>query len=222
MTTGRAVIFDFDGVLADSESLHFQAFVQTLASRGWSLSKDDYYDRFLGYSDKDVFEVFARECGVTLSADGLASLLTLKGRLYGDLIANGFVLYPGAEPLIRRLAGNFALGIASGSFSEEIDHVLEAAGLRTSFAAVVGAGDVAASKPSPAPYLEAAKRLGVSPERSVAIEDSPWGLESAQLAGLRTIGITHSYPAARLSGADRIVASLDEISLQVALDLLGS
>ena len=221
MTTGRAVIFDFDGVLADSESLHFQAFAQTLASRGWSLSKDEYDDRFLGYSDKDVFVVFARERGVTLSAKRLASLLTVKGRVYGDLIATGSVLYPGAERLVRRLAGHFALGIASGSFSEEIDRVLESAGLRTSFAAVVGAGDVAASKPSPAPYLEAAKRLGVPPGSCVAIEDSPWGLESAQLAGLRTIGITHSYPAARLTAADRIVTSLDEISPPVAIDLLG-
>jgi beta-phosphoglucomutase len=222
VTTGPAVIFDFDGVLADSESLHFLAFERTFASRGWAMSKAEYYERYLGYSDRDVFETFAREHRARLSAADLESLMASKGRAYADLIANGSLLYPGAERLVRSLADHFPLAIASGALFDEIVHVLDATGLRRCFGAIVGADDVASGKPSPAPYLEAARRIGAAPSACVGIEDSPWGLESARLAGLRTVGVTHTYPAERLTSADALVQSLDEISEDFVRKLLNS
>ena len=208
----RAIIFDFDGVIADSESQHFRAFQQTFAERGWNLSEQDYYESYLGYSDREVFEMVARERGDQLPAEELDRLIASKGRAYAGLLSAGPELCPHAADVIRRLAQHFPLAIASSAFAHEIVEVLEAKELLSCFKVIVGAEDVAESKPSPAPYLEAARRLGIPPDACVAIEDSPWGLESAHRAGLRTIGITHTYPAARLTGADVVVHSLDEIT----------
>jgi phosphoribosylformimino-5-aminoimidazole carboxamide ribotide isomerase len=219
-----AVIFDFDGVIADSESQHLRAFQQTFADRGWTLSEADYYGRYLGYSDREVFEMVARDHGEEpLPAAELERLIAAKGRVYAHLRASRHGgqagtagdfdgLCPGAAEVIRRLAEHFPLAIASSAFAHEIVDVLGAAGLLSFFEVIVGAEDVAESKPSPAPYLEAARRLGIPPGACVAIEDSPWGLESAHRAGLRTIGITHTYPAMRLSMADVVIASLDEVT----------
>jgi phosphoribosylformimino-5-aminoimidazole carboxamide ribotide isomerase len=212
----EAVIFDFDGVIADSEAQHFRAFQQTLAERGWHLSEADYYGRFLGYSDREVFEMVAREQGQPLAEGELERLIESKGRAYEALISardDGRArLCPGAADVIHRLAEHFPLAIASSAFATEIVDFLETSELLSFFKVIVGAEDVAESKPSPAPYLEAARRLGIPPEACVAIEDSPWGLESAHRAGLRTIGITHTYPPGRLIPADVVVRSHDEIT----------
>ena len=91
----QAVIFDFDGVIADSESLHLRAFQQAFAARGWTMSKADYYDVYLGYSDRDVFEVFARERGEALPSAELERLLAQKARIYAELSGAGALLFPG-------------------------------------------------------------------------------------------------------------------------------
>ena len=218
MSTGPAVIFDFDGVIADSESLHLRAFQEAFVARGWTLGRGEYYDRYLGSSDRDVIDLFATERGERLTAADRKELLESKGRIYDGLAAGG-ALCPGADACVRRLGARFPLAIASGALTHEIVHALEAAGLRAHFLAIVGADDVAESKPAPDPYLEAARRIGIAPGACVAIEDSPWGLESARAAGLRTIGITHSYPAPRLKPADVVVTSLDEISLALIQEL---
>jgi HAD superfamily hydrolase (TIGR01509 family) len=213
------VIFDFDGVIADSESQHLRAFQQTFAERGWQLSEQDYYRSYLGYSDREVFAMVAHERGEPLPAEELDRLIASKGRVYASLISAGPELCPHAADVILRLAQHFPLAIASSAFAHEIVEVLEATALLSCFRVIVGAEDVAESKPSPAPYLEAARRLGLPPDACVAIEDSPWGLESARAAGLRTIGITHTYPGARLTAADAIVQSLDEITGEFVLAL---
>ena len=217
----EAVIFDFDGVIADSESQHLRAFQQTFAERGWRLSEQDYYGSYLGYSDREVFEMMARERGEPLQAEELDRLIASKGRGYASLVSSGPRLCPHAADVIRRLAQHFPLAIASSAFAHEIVEVLEATELLSCFKVIVGAEDVAESKPSPAPYLEAARRLGIAPAACVAIEDSPWGLQSAHRAGLRTIGITHTYPAARLTGADVVVHTLDQVTESFVRELLS-
>ena len=107
------------------------------------------------------------------------------------------------------------LGIASGSLRAEILHILTPTGLAPSFRTIVGADDVSSGKPAPEPYLRAAALLGVDPSNAVAIEDSRWGLESARAAGMRTIGVTTSYPAAVLSMADRVVTSIGDVTVEL-------
>jgi HAD superfamily hydrolase (TIGR01509 family) len=208
-----AVIFDFDGVLANTERLHFHAIQDALAEHGRALDERAYYERFLGYGDRDVFVEVAREGGWPLDADVLRSLMSLKSSRYRHHLAAGDALYATAVPCIRLLAPRFQLAIASGSLRQEILDILEAGAIREPFLAVVGADDVEHGKPAPEPYLKAAAALGVAPSSAVAIEDSRWGLESARAAGLKTIGVTTTYPAAALAPADAIVNSLDEVTV---------
>jgi beta-phosphoglucomutase len=219
--TITGVIFDFDGVIVDSESLHLRAFQRVLAARGWTLTTADYYARYLGYSDLATFEAFARHEGLTLAREEISGLVVDKTDVFAELTAAGPVVFASAPACIRRLAETFTLAIASGSFRHEIVEVLLHAGLQECFAAVVGADDVNESKPDPAPYLEAARRLNLPPNACVAIEDAPWGLESARRAGLRTIGITHTYARERLTDADVVVASLDEVTAAAVRSLVA-
>jgi len=217
--TIKAIVFDFDGVLADTERLHLRATQDAIAARRWTLDEGAYFDSYLGYGDRDLLTALARDRGESLDEAALAALVNAKGAHYLRRLGAGSAMYGSAAACIHRLGAQYALGIASGSLQSEIVAILDAAGLRAAFQVIVGADDCAHGKPHPEPYAQAAARLGVAPESAVAIEDSRWGLESARAAGLRTIGITTSYPASALSTADLVVDSLDELTVEKILTL---
>ena len=207
-----AVIFDFDGVLANTELLHLRAIQDALAAHGRELDERVYFDRYLGFGDRDVFFELARDLHWTLDAAAIEAMMALKADRYRHHLAAGNALYPAAAACVQGLAGRYALAIASGSLRAEIHDILTAGGLRHAFRAIVGADDVTNGKPAPDSYVRAATLLGVDPAAAVAIEDSRWGLESARAAGMRTIALTTNYAAPALSIADLIVGSLAEIS----------
>ena len=223
--TLQAIVFDFDGVIANSEPLHLLAFQQALAEDGVELSSDDYYARYLGYDDVGLFEALAKDRGLAMNGGEIEALVARKGERMQALLRSGSVLFPGATEFIREAAAAVPIAIASGALRHEIDEVIDAAGISDLFSTIVAAGDTPQSKPSPAPYRLALERLRESsgrdldPRRSVAIEDSKWGLESAQGAGLRLVGVTNSYPAHELTGAELVVDSLQALTLP-ALDRL--
>ncbi len=208
-----AVVFDFDGVIADSERLHLRALTAAFAERGWTLTEADYFTHYLGYDDRGCIAAFAQREGLAIAPDAAAAVLEDKTRRYLALLAAGDVLFPTARTCIERLAAHIPLAIASGSLRGEIEHILSANGLRHHFTIIVGADDVVEGKPAPESYARAVTALGVTPGRTVAIEDSPWGLQSARGAGLHTIGISTSYPRAALTDADHVIDSLDEINV---------
>lgn len=219
------VIFDFDGVIADTEALHFEASRIVLAQQGVPIDQARYYAKYLGYSDADMAAAVARDQGRFAAdadlTDFVREFIEKKGRIFEGLIGSGATLYPHVAVCIATLAATFPLAVASGSFREEIERVLDGAGLRQHFSAIVGAADAPRSKPHPAPYLEAARRLNAHPSNCVAIEDSMWGLDSARSAGMHTIAITNSYPAEQLT-ADLIVSGAHEITPQVIESLLDT
>ena len=221
MTSARAVVFDFDGVLADTEGAHLAAFQDVFAPRGWTLTRTEYFERYLGYDDRDLVRAFSNDRGLGLAAGEAEALLLDKARRYEQRLSRGSLLFPTAASAVARLAPHYRIGIASGSLRGEILAILNANGLGDAFPVVIGADDVARSKPAPDSYAAAVERLGVSPSAAVAIEDSQWGLTSARDAGLRTIGVTTSYPAPALSMAHAIVHSLDEVTVEVVDRLLG-
>jgi beta-phosphoglucomutase-like phosphatase (HAD superfamily) len=208
----RAIVFDFDGVIANTEPLHFQAFRDVLAGEGLGLSEREYYDRLLGFDDVGVFRALGVE---TTRIDHLVRRKAMKVEALERDVS---VLFPGAAAAIRRLAASVPMAIASGSIGADIRRVLEREQLSRFFAAVVSAEDTPKSKPAPDPYLHAVAQLDavcggqLSPRECVAIEDSQWGLESARAAGLRTVGITHTYDAATLV-ADLLVDALDRLEI---------
>ncbi|HEY7191806.1 MAG TPA: HAD family phosphatase [Vicinamibacterales bacterium] len=221
----QAIIFDFDGVIANSEPLHLMAFQHVLQSAGVELTPADYYARYLGFDDEGVFEAIARDRGLAMSAADVAGLVTRKGDRMEEMLHSGSVLFPGAIEFIREAAAAVPIGIASGALRHEILEIITGAGAANLFSTVVASGDTPRSKPSPEPYRLAFEQLCASagrrldPRCSVAIEDSRWGLESAQGAGLRLVGVTTSYPAHELAGAELIVSGLDGLTL-AALDRL--
>jgi beta-phosphoglucomutase len=221
----QAIVFDFDGVIANSEPLHLLAFQQALAEDGVELSASDYYAHYLGYDDVGMFEALGRDRGIAMEGGRVAELVARKGDRMQHLLRSGSVLFPGALEFIKEAAAEVPIAIASGAMRHEIDEIIDAAGVATLFATIVAAGDTPESKPSPAPYRLAFEQLrartgrALDPRRSVAIEDSRWGLESARGAGLRLVGVTSSYPAAELSNAELVVNGLGSLTLP-ALDKL--
>jgi beta-phosphoglucomutase len=208
-----AIVFDFDGVLADSEPLHLRALQEVLALRGATLSPQDYSTRYLGYNDADTFRVLAEDRGWPMSEREVTELVDRKTRVLESLVAGVDVLYRGAATCIERLAAAYPLGIASGAHPHEIEAILNRSGLRHHFRFIVGSGDTPNSKPAPDPYRRAAELHGFPAHACVAVEDSIWGIESARTAGLRCVGITHTYPRSALGTADVIIDSLDELTV---------
>ena len=215
LTGIRAVVFDFDGVLANTEDLHLAAFQDVFRTRGWSLAREEYFANYLGFDDRGLIRGFGTDNGLLLSEADVETILSTKSRRYEDRIARGQVLFPTAQPAVARLAARFKLAIASGSLRGEILSILRLNRLMEAFPVVVGADDVARSKPAPDPYVAAVERLGVEAPAAVAIEDAPLGLLAARTAGLRTIGITTSYPRHALDAADLVIDSLDEVTVEL-------
>jgi HAD superfamily hydrolase (TIGR01509 family) len=218
----RAVVFDFDGVIANTEPLHFRALRDVLAQEAVALTEADYYGRYLGYDDVGAFGAIAADRGVQWDPGHVAGLVARKSARLEALEGAASVLFPGAAAAIRRMAEECPLAIASGALRAEIMHVLNREGLAGFFPVVVAAEDTPTSKPAPEPYLRAVERMAaatgvaLAPSDCVAIEDSRWGLESARSAGLWTVGITHTYPADTLTyAAEAVILHLDQLTWEL-------
>jgi beta-phosphoglucomutase len=208
------VVFDFDGVLADSEPLHLQAYQALLEPHGIHLDQQTYCERYLGYDDEGALRRIAADNGLILGDEEIELLVVEKGHVFEALVGSRDVLYRGAADCVRRLAAAWPVGVASGALRSDIDLMLRGAGIQHLFKFIVAAGDTDRTKPAPDPYLRAAELHGVPPAGCVAIEDSHWGLDSARAAGMRTIAITHTYPRASFAGTPgAIVDSLAELTV---------
>jgi beta-phosphoglucomutase-like phosphatase (HAD superfamily) len=218
----HAIVFDFDGVLADSEPLHFEVFRQVLDEIGVTLTPEAYYARYLGYDDRGAFEAVLRDQGRASNGHTVETLVAAKADRFDRLVHGRDVLFPGVSAVVRRFAQDVPLAIASGALPHEINLILDGAGLRDAFQVVVGAGETPRSKPAPDPYARAVALLqqrrlipddADAATRCVAIEDSRWGIQSAKAAGLACIAVTTSYPAHELGEADLVVSQIDALSL---------
>jgi len=214
----RAIVFDFDGVLANSEPLHLRAYRDVLADHSVTLTEADYYARYLGYDDQGAFRAIAAQHGFSWTPAQIAELIRRKAERLEELENSASVLFPGAEAAVRAAGDAMPIAIASGALGPEIRRVLDRADLARYFTAIVSADDTAVSKPSPDPYLCALERLSavhgpVPPRDCVAVEDSVWGLESARAAGLRTLAVAQTYRAEALKPADLVIPSMLEFDL---------
>jgi beta-phosphoglucomutase len=224
----RAVIFDFDGVIANSEPLHLRAFQDVLAVAGVTLTKADYYAQYLGFDDAGVFREVDRARGARWTATDITALVARKAVRLEELERNESVVFPGAADALRRIAAAVPIAIASGARGAEIRRMLDREQLTSLFAAIVAAEDATSSKPAPDPYLRAVALIGaaqgvpITPQECVAVEDSGWGLQSARAAGLRTVAVTTSYTASELTAADCVIASLHELTLDLLANLAAA
>ena len=216
-----AVIFDFDGVLADSEPVHLHVFQTVLDQIGITLTAEEYYAKYLGYSDRDAFIHVLRDRGHDVGEAELAALLETKTGLFPQAIGE-HSLYAGAAACVARIGAAVPIAIASGALRHEIELILDRSGLREQFPLIVAAGETPRSKPAPDPYARAFELLC---ERStlgsdvvaadvVAIEDSEWGLQSARGAGLRTMAVLTSYTREHLPSAEDVVPSIADVTIE--------
>ena len=213
----RAAIFDFDGVLVDSEPLHFQALRRCLLGEGIEITEDEYRREYLAYDDWESIRIALERHGEAYTRERVAALAEQKAEAFESLMGS-VPFYPGARELVRALAREMPVAIASGARRDEIERILRAAGLRDAFAAVVGADDVTRSKPDPEPYLTAFRRIagrapGLSPAQCLVVEDTVPGIAAARAAGMKVIGVAHTYPSAKLGLAHHVVPSLDALDI---------
>jgi beta-phosphoglucomutase len=222
--TLQAIVFDYDGVLADTEPLHLRAFQETLAPRGVELTRAQYFEEYLGLDDEGVFTAVSTLHGLSWARLEIRALLDEKARRFQDLSATERVLFPGAADRLRVWSREVPVAIASGSLRHEIELVLDAESLRDVVPVIVAAGETASGKPAPDPYLRALELLNrargahsepLDPSRCVAVEDSPWGIDSARAAGMKAVALATSYPAHRLGGADAVRPDLSTVDLDL-------
>ena len=222
----RAIVFDFDGVIANSEPLHFRGFRDVLAVEGVALTEATYYSLYLGYDDVGAFERIGIDQGVEWTRNQIDGLVARKAIRLEELERDVSVLFPGAAAAIQRAAAAMPIAIASGARGAEIRRLLERERLIDCFTAIVAAEDTAVSKPAPDPYLRALALLAASfgghlaAADCVAIEDSHWGLQSAKAAGMRTVAVTNTYPAVDLAAsADLVITSLESLDIPALAQL---
>lgn len=224
----RAVIFDFDGVITDSEILHLRTFNEVLAQYDIEITTRDYYTQYLGSTDFDCFKVLSEKHDLRLDERSIKSLVRQKNEAFEQLAKTEGRIIEGVRGFLQLLSDNSVrMAICSGSLLTEIELLLDEAGLRHFFEAVVSAEEVKKFKPDPEGFLLALRKLNetghhpIQPAECIAIEDSHWGLEAAKQAGMHTVAVTNSYDARQLASAEKIVGNLSELGIADLQQLCG-
>lgn len=213
-----ATFFDFNGVLVNDETVHFETFREVLAGLGVGLSEHDYLHRYLGFDDAGAFRAILEDAGRSPSAELIAELIEAKRPLYMARARAALPTFTGAAELVKRRAAAGPALIVSGALRDEIELGLEVLAVRSSILAVVSAEDTRDCKPDPEGYLIGIRLLGehghaALAERGLVIEDSLAGVEAAKAARLPCVGVAHTYSERELlgAGADAVASTLTGI-----------
>ncbi len=185
----RAVIFDMDGVIVDSEPLHEQAQEEIFDRLGFSVSSEELLS-FKGRPEVDVYSGVLERHGN--GRFELWDVIEAKRTIYRRLLADAQPV-EGALELLHALHGQLPLGMATSASATDQQFVVNRFGIRELFDVIVTAEDVTRAKPHPEPYLLAAERLGVRPEETVVIEDTLNGIRSARSAGCKVVALVGTF-----------------------------
>jgi len=213
MPSLKAIIFDFDGVLANTIPLHFRMFRRVLSEQGITLTLATYDGQYIGLTDESCFRAAAKAEGRLFTDQELNQLMFQKRQLMQQALAEEPVLIPGIEAFVRAVAEQYRIAIASSTVRKEIELVLERAALDDLFEQISSAEDVAQGKPQPDLYLHAVAQMNVSEpllsSECLAIEHTDHGISAAQQAGIRCLAVASSLDPVRLGRADAMVARLE-------------
>lgn len=210
----RAHIFDFDGILADSEPLHFASFQDILAPLGAGFSWETYVEEYMHFDSRGVFLRALSKRGETPSPDELKRLVADKGVSFLQRVAAAPPPpFPGALEALRLAASRGPIALCTAAEYADVDAILRGFGVRDLFTAVVTADDVTVSKPDPSCYRLAVQRLGCAAGDCLAIEDTPGGLRAARGAGCQTLGVAQTHSPEQLRPfADRVVDTMRDFT----------
>jgi beta-phosphoglucomutase len=222
----RAVIFDFDGVITDSEILHLRSFNKVLAQFDYEIKKKDYYTKYLGYTDVDCYRHLIKDGFLKVDKSRIPELVEQKNKVFKELAQSEGRTIEGVREFLAMLEQNhIPMAICSGALLSEIELILDEANLRPFFQTIVSAEHVKKGKPHPEGFLRALRRLNrvipaqagiqkpISAGQCIVIEDSLWGLQAAKAAKMHSIAVTNSYDAGQLVLAEKIVDNLKDLSM---------
>ena len=213
----RAVIFDFNGVLVDDESVHCDLFREVLAGQGVAMDERLYHEKYLGYDDRECFETAMLDAGKTIDRDLIDGMIARKAVRYFEVAEQGLRFFPRAAEVIASIADRWPIAINSGALRPEIEFSLNKMGVRDRVVAIVSAEDTSHGKPDPLGYRLALAELRKEPglsdlhaEHCLVFEDSLAGILSAKGAGMKTVGIAQTYSETELVKAspDAILGDL--------------
>lgn len=220
MSLVDAVFFDCDGVLVDTEPLHYRAFLRALAPYHISFDYKTYVNRYIGFDDRDAFVTISIDYKLSFSESDVTSLIRQKNACLLEEASKGVDTFEGVVPFVKSLhSAGISLGLVSGSFRREVEVFLKSLSVLDLFPVFVTAEDVKQSKPDPESYLKAVDLMSdylkrrLVPSRCVAFEDTPAGIESAKGAGIKVIGVEHSFDREALRNADAVIRSFKGMSI---------
>lgn len=214
----KAVIWDMDGVIADTALFHLEAWQEAFRKRGVNFTREDFERSFGQRNDAIIRDALGE--GVSQIEMDVISLEKEAG--FRRRIAQNLRPLPGAISLIKLLAGHgFRLALASSAPKENIQLIIRGLGIKRCFQSIVSAEDVTEGKPNPQVFLLAAQKLGVEPKDCVVIEDAIAGVAAAGRAGMRCLAVTNTHPRESLAEADLVVDTLEAVSMSDIERLLG-
>lgn len=216
----KAVIFDFDGVITDSEVLHLRAFNGSLVPFGVEITTKDYYKNYLGFTDFDCYKALIDHGLLKVKEQQIPDIIKRKSAIFEELTKTEGRTIEGVHEFLKMLEQNdVPMAICSGALLVEIELTLDEAKLRHYFKTIVAADHVKKGKPNPEGFLLALQRLNndctppLTADQCIVIEDSHWGLQAGNAAGMHTIAVTNSYDADQLTMAQKVVARLSDLSM---------
>ena len=205
----KAVIWDMDGVIADTAPYHLKAWQETFQKRGVKFTEEDFKRRF-GQRNDTIIRV---TLGESISPSEIDVIASEKEENYRQRVRHNIRPLPGAIKLIKSLKKHgFGVALASSAPVENIQLIMRGLGIEDYFQAIVSGREVKEGKPSPQGFLLAAQKLGVEPENCIVIEDAPAGVTAAKKAGMYCMAVTNSHPRNHLMEADLIVDTLEKVS----------
>ena len=211
------IIFDMDGVLIDSEELHFKAYTQVLARLGANVSREEYAREWIAAGRGPEYAVKAYS--LPLSPEELRAL---KGPVYHEILKAEACLMPGVIEALSRLRPRYPLALATNSNRADVGFVMERFQLQRFFKAVVTRECYALAKPEPDAFLAAAAALELPPSSCLVVEDSQRGIVAAHRAGAKCVAVPHAFTRdSDFSLAERVIADLDELTVELVEELLG-
>jgi beta-phosphoglucomutase len=224
----RAIIFDFNGVILDDEPMHFQSMRDAVADVGILITREEYWEKYLPLDDMRCLEAISINHRVTLTTEMRAAILKRKSGFYHKLLSDKFPLFPGSAEMVRSASQKYPLALASGASRKEIETALQATDLMDCFRVIVAAEDFTLGKPHPESFLLALRGLNkvldgtmpaILPGECLVVEDSVSSIEGARAAGMMCLAVANSYPAIDLQHANRVVSSLEKVSVDSLQDL---
>jgi len=206
----KAIIFDFDGVIVETDSFNYEIFKRLFEKNGIEFDKGIYINQFIGRPLKECIPDYLKKFNREIESE---YFISEKKRMFDNVYSSKVTFFKDAEILINRLYKKYKLAIASGTRRSLMNKALRKFKLKEYFEIILTSEDFDQGKPHPEIYLKAFKFLNVKPNESVIIEDTPIGIEAAKKAGAICIAVTHTHSKKELKKANRVITSLDYLIL---------